>query len=491
MSQGIDKRDGVNPGEGPPEMAFLQYAIPPLQSGDFTVTVKQKVLVQGTECETFQASQAFSVAGERYGLGPADVDSLFPPAGNQGEFSNNLAHVVFTSPTLPWQRSPNPSASKPVAGKPVPTWLGVLLFDQNDPPPAPRHVTLAELVTKTNTYFPPRVPERGENPTDPVTVIDIPITLFNAIAPSLADLNWTAHVRTVDPVAKGAGGGAPPAVDFSVVIGNRLPVSGNTATVHLVSFEGYGPYLPANDGTPSTAIPAGTAAVRMVTLRSWSFTAFDLKQTFAELLTHVNLTPSSLQLPYDSTNATGKSVADTTVRNAFGLGYTAMNHNLRDGSSTVSWYRGPLLPLAIPVPPTTKPTSPAGTLWADADVLQRYDPTNGMFDPSYSAAWQLGRLLALHDSAFATALYRWKLTQTQAKISAMEQQIIDQELPVMVQPVSAAPGAGVVDASLPERLAASPAVVENARYARISAVIKRLVGPAAAQLRALSTEDES
>ena len=463
----------ANGGDTPADMAFLQYALPPLKSGNFTITVTQDVSMLG-QGETFQASQAFYVAGERYSLGPTDVNSVFPPAGNQGEFSNNLVHVVLTSPTLPWQRSPNPEDGEPVVGQPVPTWLSVLLFDENDPPPTPQPVTLGDLVATPTTFFPPRVPEDGENTTDPVTVIDIPLALFNAIAPSLSDLDWTAHVRAVDPVAKGAGGGTAPAVDYSVVFGNRLPIAGNTATASLVSVEDFGPFLPGDDGTPSPQIPAGTTAVRVVVLQSWTFTALDLQQTFAGLLTQVSLDPPTLQLPYDSAQATGDTAADTAVQNAFGMGYTAMDHALRDGSSTVSWYRGPLLPLGTP----TTATPP----WSNADQLLRFDPTTGMFDVSYSAAWQLGRLLALHDSAFATALYRWKLTQTQAQVTAMEQQVIDQELRVVAQAdASPASTSSMAESSSPETAA-------TARHARIAAVIKNLVGPAVARLRSPGRE---
>ncbi len=35
-------------------------------------------------------------------------------------------------------------------------------------------------------------------------------------------------------------------------------------------------------------------------------------------------------------------------------------------------------------------------------------PISGMFDASYAAAWQLGRLLALQDQAFAQALFRFR-----------------------------------------------------------------------------------
>ncbi|HEY0289218.1 MAG TPA: hypothetical protein VGC62_19790 [Pseudomonas sp.] len=459
--------NNINAGDSSADMAFLQYALPPLKSGNFTVTVTQQVSVSGTVVDTFQASQAFYVAGERYSLGATDVNSVFPPMGNQGEFSNNLAHVVFNTPTLPWQRSPNPTDTAPVAGQPVATWLGVLLFDQNDPPPKPKTVTLADLSQPpAGIFFPQRMVEDGEDSTDPVRVIDIPIALFNAIAPSLADLNWTAHVRAVDPTAKA--GDTVPAVDYSMVFGNRLPVPGNIATAHLVSFEDFGLYLPADDGSPNTAIPDTTAAVRVVTLQNWTFSALDLKQTFAGLLTQVSLDPPALQLPYNSANATGDAAADSAVQNAFGMGYTAMNHELRDGSSTVSWYRGPLLPLTAPV--TSSPP------WADADQLQRYDPTKGMFDVSYSSAWQLGRLLTLHDGAFAAALYRWKLTQTQAQVAALEQQVIDQELPPIASSDTASGGADTSSTA-------------NLRHARIRAVIKGLAGPAATILRATGTKE--
>jgi len=443
-----------------PNIAFVQYGLPPLKSGNFTINVTQKIAVSGTEVDSFHASQAFYVAGERYGLAATDIDSVFPPQGNQGEFSNNLAHVVFTKPTLPWQRSPNAVDAAPMAGQPVPSWLGVLLFDQYDPPPPHQNVTLAHLAQPpAGIFFPTYVAEDGENPTDAVTVIDIPVALFNAIAPSLADLNWNAHVRVVDASAKA--GDAVTAVDYAVVFGNRLPVAGHSATAHLVSFEDFGSYLPEGATAPIPVLPAGTTAVRMVTLRDWSFSALDLKQTFAGLLTQVNLDPPGLQLRYNSASATGVAAADIAVENAFGMGFTAMNHALRDGSATVSWYRGPLLPLAVA--PSAAPP------WDDADQLMRYDPATGMFDTSYASAWQLGRLLAMHDSAYAAALYRWKLTETQAQVAALEQQVIDKEL--ALSPSSFAP------------VSAGTASMADLRQARLKAVVKGLVGPAAAMMQ--------
>ena len=43
-----------------------------------------------------------------------------------------------------------------------------------------------------------------------------------------------------------------------------------------------------------------------------------------------------------------------------------------------------------------------------ADAALRYNSDTGMFDASCAAAWQLGRLLALQDQAFAQALFRFR-----------------------------------------------------------------------------------
>ena len=65
-----------------------------------------------------------------------------------------------------------------------------------------------------------------------------------------------------------------------------------------------------------------------------------------------------------------------------------------------------------------------------ADALVRYSPSNGMFDVSYAAAWQLGRLLALQSQQFATNLYNWKRTHAQ-QLRQAEQQLIHPHLPTL------------------------------------------------------------
>jgi len=421
-------------------VSFIQYQLPALEDGEYTVTATQAVDVHG-DGESLQASQSFFVTGIRYQLDDSGVDSVFPPPGSQGEFGNVLPHVVLTDPTLPWQRSPGGTAATGTG------WLALLLFDETDPPPQPQAMTIAGLVSSGGVFAAPRTAEYGEQPADPVTVIDVPVHQYAQITPSLADLAWLAHARQASPAAKATVGDTAPSGEFAVVFGNRLPTPGRSCTVSLISLEGYGPYLPSDDGVLPSGVPAAATAVRLPVLRSWTFLAASVNQSFEGLLRAVNMDPAVLRLPV---------AADTAVSDALGMGYTAMNHGLRDGSATVSWYRGPLLPLGVTAPPAVQAQV--------SDELLRYDPGNGMFDVSYAAAWELGRLLALHDRGYATALFRWKLTVTQQVAAQLEEEIVDQLLPALP---------GDSDASL----AGLPPA-----HRRLARVIREVVGPAAAQL---------
>jgi hypothetical protein len=48
-----------------------------------------------------------------------------------------------------------------------------------------------------------------------------------------------------------------------------------------------------------------------------------------------------------------------------------------------------------------------------ADALVRYDSTSGLFDVSYAAAWELGRMLTLQNQRLAVELFNWKRANAQ------------------------------------------------------------------------------
>lgn len=58
-----------------------------------------------------------------------------------------------------------------------------------------------------------------------------------------------------------------------------------------------------------------------------------------------------------------------------------------------------------------------------ADALLLYDKNYGMFDVSFAAAWELGRLLALKNKGMSLSLYRWKrMHSTQLRLAEQQEQ---------------------------------------------------------------------
>src|SRR5262249_6483103 len=157
--------------------------------------------------------------------------------------------------------------------------------------------------------------------------------------------------------------------------GNRLPATakgdkGETNLVCLVSLEGFGGLLPKLDdaGKPTVSMDAGKTHVRLAVLASWTFTCYghnDFKTRVAALDDR-----SVLVLPQDE--LTASDAGTKTVQTAFGLGYAGLNHTTRLGEKTVSWYRGPLVPLEM------APRSPYAFLPC-ADRALRYDFRSGLF----------------------------------------------------------------------------------------------------------------
>jgi hypothetical protein len=99
-------------------------------------------------------------------------------------------------------------------------------------------------------------------------------------------------------------------------------------------------------------------------------------------------------------NLSVSAISQSTDSDMLKRGYIPKRHILRTGENTVSLYRGPLVPMNIPNNNT------ASTATADGALI--YDESTGVFDTSYSAAWQLGRLLTLSSNIAATAVIKWR-----------------------------------------------------------------------------------
>ena len=434
------------------EIRFLEHHLPGLTSGKYEVVVEQEVKSSKiTSQKPFTTSRTFSVAGDRFALKPADVVAVFPPAGSLGDHSNVLPHVLLRKSTLPWERR----ADSNVREMP---WLALLLFYEGEAP-APEVVSLKDL-RGGSAKFPAFEKEVGQGDDDKVTVIDVRQKTLAGLLPQHDELAVLAHVReTVDYVVndqtlaalktegvsdddlkrlaevkghtflatqeflaalqKALGdkltselqekilGHAVERTELAVVIGNRLPRPKGVSTVHLVSLEGrYGA------GGFNFQDAAEDGLVRLVSLQSWSFACLDHRQSFTGLLRRLDRTPSVLRLPDCDAAAANEYLA---------LGAVPLWHGLRQGGKTVSWYHGPLAPAGnrLAEGDASAPEFPVRT----ADELIRYSPATGMFDVSYAAAWELGRLLALQSKEFSVNLYNWKRAHTQ-QLRQVEEELL-------------------------------------------------------------------
>jgi len=524
----------------PKKISFYQFAQPGLQDGNYSLVTDQSVSSVSGEipATTYSNETRFSVTGPRFSLNPGDVISMFPPPFSLGEFSNVLPHVVLSRNTLPWERSPD--ISSPINDIP---WLGIVVFDEGDPIPPTLEMDLLDLLPlgeKTgsnpkdpvgklpeNTFYPtfPRRPNSnypdldfGESWSDKCFAIDIPKDFFNRIMPTAEDLGWLAQVREIELLNKSetylrqirqippglkaarlqsvnpesndtSDTDLNPVGQVAEVIGNRFVLPGKRSTVHLVCLEQFGPYLPGAAGASN--LPDNITTVRVVSLKSWTFSAVSQEYTFAGLLLKVNkpggvFTHSTLQAPFQGTGKTG----DAAVANAFQMGMAAFNHTTRLGDKTVSWFHGPFVPYNLE---TTLPFP--GNV---ADQFTRYNPDSGMFDISYSAAWQLGRLMGLQSSAFSSALYDWKRKTTQAVIQSVEKEFLNLPyagmLSLLLQSLGNYTEASGADSpsAAPGARAAKPSVAAPAKVMRPNravAIRQTLTDPQSIQ--AVLTEDNT
>jgi hypothetical protein len=424
------------------EIRFLQNHLPGLTVGEYEITVEQEVKnTKITSQKPFTTTpMKFSVRGDRFSLKPTDVQAVFPPAGSLGDHANVLPHILLHRSTLPWERSADQKSAEP-------PWLALLLFYEGEAP-KPEIVRLKDI-GGSSAKFPTFIKE-GESDDDKVTVIDLQRKVLAGILPSKEELALLAHVREAtdyiitdqtlaaiktEPIPgdvlsklekikgqefigaeafrdalKNAIGGPQTAsyqeaiarhaadrVELAVIIGNRLPNPKGISTAHLVSVadrynaDGFD-YQSAGEND----------LIRLVSLQSWSFACIDHQQSFTGLLTRLNREPSVLRLPDGELAAANKYLA---------LGSLPLWHGLRQGGKTVSWYHGPLAPAENPLTENA-PSAPDLPVRA-ADELIRYNRATGMFDVSYAAAWELGRLLALQSKNFSVGLYNWKRAHAQ------------------------------------------------------------------------------
>lgn len=368
-----EKTSSFNPGN----LRFLQYSIPSLPDGDYTLELTQTLTDKDGKIKDgpneWTNNQAFSILGPRFLLDPNLVNAAFPPGNSLADYSDALPHVILNRSSLPWERSPCEDTR---TGK---TWLVLLLFEVGED----FKVSTIRLGDWNGITL-----ESGQDPDDQVVVIDVDTNLLQELLPTFEDLDWLAHCRQdLDE------SGEPQGNIKSVIMGNRLPQKGVRNEVHLVSVEDLYP----NPGNTPILEPLEDGKFRFASLYHWAFDTLDEDKDFTGLLNA--LVPGQFAPP-------PVSEPDPTDPNQYlSQGLVPVPHRFRNGQQTVSWYRSPLGPgprdIELPLPVKT------------SDELLIYDYTIGMYETSYATAWELGRLMILNSGSFSNTLYQWKRSLVQ------------------------------------------------------------------------------
>lgn len=364
------------------------YALPPLEVGEYQVTVIQDTSI--SNCKVADAVMDFAVEAEQISIAPGQVYSTYPPKGAVGTYVNCLAHLILHRRTLPWERT------LPGAARGIP-WVALLVFSEDEKVRV-LDADYKQAVTPTQGVYIPTLNRRFGSDSEPCRFIDIPRSLFEEVLPDKSDLPYLAHARKVSLDDKVTDSQVK-SEWFSCVTANRyprIPDEGEEAvkhSAHLVSLEGFADYIYTADRKAHPLCTCHT--VRMFSLTSWEFWCARVDFDFSSLVRQLSADVMRPQV----------TMEQPALQKLTALGYCPLDHLFREGSRSVSWYRPPLLP--------QPPWEDTVSFCHYADSLLRYDPELGMMDITNSAAWQLGRLLALQKTPFAQQLMGWRLQNKQ------------------------------------------------------------------------------
>ncbi len=359
---------------------FLSNQIPNLKAGKYTVKVSQTTNI--SNCTIEDAEFDFVVQAEQLSLNPQNTYSTYPPRGSIADYENSLPVLILNHKNLPWAR--------PLfVNEPKIPWVCLLVFSEDE-----------SFVTTTTTYknatqenvdvFIPEMDDEYIEADQDCVTLDIDYNLFNEILPYKDELAYLSHIKVValdDKVTDRDVNNEW----FSCVMSSRFPKVKKSQTIrhtaHLVSLEGYNAFL-ENRGKQSVK---NKKSVRMFSLMSWDFYTIKNQQSFYD---------DAHRLKVGLFKPEIKS-KNKEINDLINLGYFAMNHTMRDKTQTISWYKSCLVPY--------EPNEVKNITCNYSDSLLRYDPDLSMVDISYSAAWQLGRQLALSDKKYTKELIKWRL----------------------------------------------------------------------------------
>ncbi|KAL7961260.1 hypothetical protein V8C34DRAFT_320028 [Trichoderma compactum] len=396
---------------------LISFHLPSLQGGRYEIEINQVVETSAGEKPTkpLKTVQEFKVLVPRFSL--PDGIRAGSHRTKDKDYSRNktpwLAVLSFTEDELKLPPS-DASGGDNIFNQIKSLEKGV----QQTPTLGVKGVPVAELGSVRKTVTPITYDKDVDGADAHADVILVKRQLFQALfsqsdksgkavatsTPYVYHHRYLAHERIVNTQGMAMAGAASDEDDqgtFGVIVSHRggpSNISAPTAVhVHLVSIEGV-------EDMGSWPIAGDIQYVALSSLHSWTYTC---------------LPPSSRTL-YDDLVDLGKSVGllrpvlskETEAKLQATMpagpcmlarlmeGFSMSRYRTQTGEMTASFLQGPLVSCDVKLPDWWHAVSMTG------QDLQFLDRALGIMDLSYSAAWQLGRSMAMADAAFTTALVR-------------------------------------------------------------------------------------
>lgn len=453
------------------EITFYNSHRPVLEDGDYQLTVEHKLTLAGSTITNPVGTKEieFFVSGPRFAIESSLIHSSYPPAGGKGDYRSILPSLVLNRSTLPWERSPIYRVKADTNYPPTPkeqnaSWLFLLLIDESEAGELTEHKG-ADLKDLASYFVSPKTNTTPLSSTDlkmlppKINYLTLDSTLGTELLPQqFDDLEYLSYARIEGDNEEQA-----------VILCNRVPKAGSNSTVYLVSVENNYSINKTTGNISFDPIKDLAGNYILPYLHKWDFKAFDeqlycITDTVAKKITatHHEITSTMLSGTLDivkdnttdfnnfltsngiTSNAMQKDIQKLaklpgsdfhellshlpngfeplSVPGAMGepIGMTGSiefpfdKMDNKSGSWSMSptsaWYRGPLTAASLDLTPLTNfplnaPTNKSPQRPEDLIIT---DTAKGIDDTTYAAAYELGRLTAVDNVAFATEFYKWK-----------------------------------------------------------------------------------
>ena len=362
------------------QVKFYDSITTDLKAGEYSLEIEQKLGSEGA----FQKEVKFQVRAPQFEISATEIHSMHPSPYSKADYSQDIPYVVMKNRMLPWERG---SGDEP--------WMHLLLLKESDIL-SEGTLTIEEYSRDSSALT--KAKDSNTDVSKPMKYVELKgSTLQRSIPSSTEARSLLAHAREVSIAGKVEDQQQYRKGFYSHVIGTRFPQAAITNFVHLISIEGLSfDHIEADK------------SYKCISLCSWQFDCTSKEVRFREVVSRM-IEGSSLMFKMPMPNPNHKLAQE--VKERLEKGYVPVRHELRSGEQTMSWYRG----FFSPEPPiylyeneqAEKALLPI-KFFRSASSAMIYDEKQGVFDCSYSSAWQSGRTMALSDKAFCVELVTFR-----------------------------------------------------------------------------------